>query len=426
MGITYEQAMQALRNADASGDKEDAARLAEIANNLKNSKPAEPVYTADIPTPMTKPPLVSPKKPHSEIGEKIALALTGGQYNNMQDVIYNGEPPEDSTLGQMGQILNGFHLEGLTGIGQIGQIGSAGTKLASKIPEEIPKAISKAKEFVSPVSNKIGEIASNVGKKAKELPGDILGYTSGMVNPKSVNFIAKMEREGNPEILKAINEGAGTPVVNRMVYNYAREHGLDHEDAAKAVDMVRGHPLGLGSWDIYDKKLQEGLAQGKELWEIFPKYEDYSKLNLPEQIKLARQAGVDMSTYLPQKSGNKVIAGLEGLRFGPDIYHATKSIADLMKGAANLKLLPLAMAQSPKVVGNVAKTAGKAARLADKASVASSKYIAPTVDKYLPRILDSTVTPQMIGAGADITEAKGGRILPLSLRHPYYHERKKI
>jgi hypothetical protein len=315
-------------------------------------------------------------------------------------------------------LVHSAGLEGLTGIGPVGQATMKGTKLASKaseyVPEAIPQILTKIKEATAPVAEKIDE----VGNKIKGLPGEILGRTSGMVDPKAVNFLAKLEREGNPEIIKAIKEGADTPVVNRMVYNYARQHGLDHDDAAKAVDMVRGHSSGLGSWDIYDKKLQQGLSEGKQMSEIFPKYEDYSKLDLPSQLKLAKQAGVDMSTYLPQKKAGKAIAGIEGLKFGPDIYHATRSVADMMQNLGSLKMLPLAMIQSPKVVGNTARAVGKASRIADK-------YIAPTVKKYAPAVLDAPVTPQMLGAIADISEKDGGRIYPMSLKHVYYHRKKR-
>jgi hypothetical protein len=58
------------------------------------------------------------------------------------------------------------------------------------------------------------------------------------------------------------------------------------------------------------------------------------------------------------------------------------SLADLLQGAANLKLLPLAFIQSPKAVGTAARVAGKAARYGEK---------------VIPPILKAQVTPQVIG-----------------------------
>ena len=419
MTMTYSQAMEALRNADESGHTEDAGKLAIIADRLRPTTPTAPVYTGDIPTEVNT--NVKPTSPKNSITDKIAQTVSGGNYGTMQDVFYGGEKPDESVLGNFGQLVHNAGLEGLTGIGPVGQAIMKGSKLASKaseyVPEAIPQILTKIKEATAPVTEKIGEVASNIGTKIKGLPGEILGRTSGMIDPKAVNFLAKLEREGNPEIIKAIKEGADTPVVNRMVYNYARQHGLDHDDAAKAVDMVRGHSSGLGSWDIYDKKLEQGLSEGKQISEIFPKYEDYSKLDLPSQLKLAKQAGVDMSTYLPQKKAGKAIAGIEGLNFGPDIYHATRSVADMMQNLGSLKMLPLAMMQSPKVVGNTARVVGKAARITDK-------YIAPTVKKYAPAVLDASVTPQMLGsigsANEGLKKAKGGMI-PMSLRDVHYH-----
>ena len=41
---TFEQVMQALRNADAAGNKEDARRLAQIAQSMR-SQAAQPAQT---------------------------------------------------------------------------------------------------------------------------------------------------------------------------------------------------------------------------------------------------------------------------------------------------------------------------------------------------------------------------------------------
>ena len=419
MAMTFEQAMQALRNADASGDMEDAAKLAEIADKLRPTTPTEPVYTGDIPTEVEH---GTPTAHKNSITDKIAQTVSGGKYGTLQDLFYGGENPDELMLENFGQLVHNSGVEGLTGIGPVGEATLKGSKLASKVSEYVPSAIpqmlTKIRNTTAPVAEKIGEVASDVGTKIKKLPGEILGRTSGMVDPKAVNILAKLEREGNPEILKAIKEGADTPVVNRMVYNYARQHGLDHDDAAKAVDMVRGHSSGLGSWDIYDKQLTQGLAEGKSMSEIFPKYEDYSKLDLPSQLKLAKQAGVDMSTYLPQKKVGKAIAGVEGLKFGPDIYHATRNIADIAQNLGSLKMLPLILAQSPKAVGNAARTVGKVAHITDK-------YIAPTVKKYGTAVLNAPVTPQMLGGMGVISEKDGGSIYPMSLKHVYFHRKKR-
>lgn len=303
----------------------------------------EPVYD-DIPSPMSN---VKAQPRQKTLLDRTAEMLSGGKFGSMQDLVYGGERPADSMLGQAGQIVRQSGIEGLQGIGQVGQVSPAMTAVGQNIPN-------------------MGKYTKPVTEALRKVPAAVLGKTSGVIDPNAINVAYQVGKSTSPELKAAISEGKDIPVVNRMVYNYARQHGLPHEWAATAIDPTRGKRPDLqGSWDIYDKLEREGTAAGKKLWEIFPKYEDFSKLNLPEQVKMAQQAGVDLGTYLPQKKLAEALAkGADAAAVAGALGHLPAAL----QGLVSLKLLPLMALQSPRVIGKAAQTAGATARVAGKAA----------------------------------------------------------
>lgn len=226
----------------------------------------------------------------------------------------------------------------------------------------------KAMGAVEPVAEKVADVASKAWEKTKGIPSAILGRTAGLTrNPEdkknALNIAYQIAKESDPELEKILKEGANIPIVNRQVYNYARSHALPSDYAAIAYDTTRGkRPDLMGSWDLYDKLLEEGLAKGKKIYEIFPTYQDYSKLKLPQKMELAKAAGIDLGTWLPQGKVAKALvegeAGLGGLG-GLGLLH---NIPSALKSLANWKLIPAMFLQSPKIVGKLAYGAGKARR----------------------------------------------------------------
>jgi len=96
---TYEQVIEALRNADAQGNVEDARSLAIIANAMRPQKPIE-TPVAQAPVPQTPPPLTSAQT----------------MYRNVRNVV----APTVEMLGAAGGGLLG------TPLGPMGMVGGAG------------------------------------------------------------------------------------------------------------------------------------------------------------------------------------------------------------------------------------------------------------------------------------------------------------
>ena len=269
-------------------------------------------------------------------------------------------------------------LEGIPVMGTEAQIGQAAIPyLLNKAPA-LERSLSnignltkhplykKAAQVVEPIAEKVSDVASQAWEKAKDIPPWILGRTAGLTrNPEdsanALNIAYNIGKGSEPELEKMLKEGVNIPIVNRQVYNYARTHALPSDYAAIAYDTTRGkRPDLMGSWDLYDKLLAEGTAQGKKIYEIFPKYEDWSKLKLPQKLELAKAAGIDLGSWLPQgKVAKTLVEGEAGLG-GLSSLGLAANAPSILKSLANIKLLPAMFLQSPKIVGKMAYGAGKA------------------------------------------------------------------
>jgi hypothetical protein len=419
MAMTYEQAMEALRNADASGDTEDAAKLAEIADRLRPTTPKAPVYTGDIPTEVDG--ARTPIAPKNSISDKIAQTVSGGKYGTMQDIFFGGEKPEDSTLGKASQLVNSSGLEGLTGIGPVGQATMKGTKLASKASEYVPEAIPKILEMVanSPTVKNTKEVLSKFGEKVSNIPANVLASRTKL-SPQDIKDVYALGKEGNPTIMKAFREHQDTdfPLDSIANYNYAMSLGVPPN-----VARMTTH---------YNKQLDSGAHMLKNLWEN--QMPEGLKIS-PERFQQLRQELMAKLDKLPPEQAKAEILGIktgdliqpgkramqnniaESLGFGGLGTLASHFLLHTLAPGASAAVLPF-ITKSPKIASELALRTGQASRLADK-------YIAPTVKKYVPAVLDAPVSPQMLGATADISEKDGGSIYPMSLKHVYYHRKKR-
>ena len=255
----------------------------------------------------------------------------------MQDLIYGGEKPEESTLGKVGQIAHQSGIEGTMGIGPLGQTGTLATSIGQNIPN-----IAK---YTEPVTNALSKI-----------PSAVLSRTSGVIDPKAINVAYQVGKSGSPELKAAMEGGKEIPIMpeSRMIYNYARQLGLPHDIAATAEHYNNSEK---GAWGLWNAAKEQGIK--------FPSFDDFSKLNLPEQLKLAQQAGVDLGTYLPQTKLAKALLEGEG---GVAGLGAIGHLPAILQSLVSLKMLPAMALQSPRIVGNMAYGAGKAANVAEKVS----------------------------------------------------------
>lgn len=205
--------------------------------------------------------------------------------------------------------------------------------------------------------NKLGEGASFVGGKIKELPGKLLAFESQR-DPLAYSTIYNAAKEGDQEALSAIREATpiGKQLYNDMVYNYTRKLGLPHEKSILAEDYTRGHPQGLGAWDIlsshYGELPEEMPAAVKR--SMMPPYKPWNELSEAEKIKQATQAGVDTATWspLPPKTGSD------------DLYNTALTLGKKAILPSMLHITaPLA---SPRVARMAAILAGKGANVAGR------------------------------------------------------------
>jgi len=341
----------------------------------------------DIPGP-PEGPMPKEEPLHPSLSRTLANFFSGGKYNTFQDIAFGGEKPEESFLGKAGQLIHSSGIEGLTGIGKVGQVGSAVSKAGSLMPE-----LPNVSKYVEPVVNAV-----------KKAPSAIFGKTSGVIDPKAIDTAYKIGKLENPELSALLNEGKKIPFMpeSRAIYNYARELGLDHDTALLAEHYDKSSK---GAWGLWNEAKAQGIK--------FPSYEDFSKLNLPEQMKLAMQAGVDLGTYSPQKGGAK----LAMLAHAPSIL------------SGNFSSIPALIAQSPRIVGNIAHGLGRASavtgRYVDKGRDSLEKSfnaIKPSIDEYSNQMLG--VTGANSKKPKELKKADGGSI-PLSLRHVYFHRKAR-
>jgi hypothetical protein len=259
-------------------------------------------------------------------------------------------------------------LEGIPVMGAEAQIGQAAIPyLINKVPvleealSKIPniknitssplykktaQAVEPITEKLEPIVETVSDVASKAGEKIKEVPSKFLGWTS-RTNPESLKTAYRIGKEGDKELLKAFKTGKELELddYSQMIYNYARKLGLPHEEALKATHYRQD--LETGAWNLWNKfKNQNPL--GLPGWD---------KASDAQKLKMAEQAGFDVSSILPTKKNAKAMLGVEG-GLG---YLA--SMTPWLKSIVNAKMLPLLGFQSPRVAGELAYRAGQTRRV---------------------------------------------------------------
>lgn len=249
------------------------------------------------------------------------------------------ENPE-SVLADLSTVLGGVGLA------------TKGTKLGG--------ALTKAGEYTNPLKpvealgGATGKVIGKVGRKLENVPSNVIGSLSN-VNPEAYRTVYELYKKGDPELLDKLKNGTKLEkqLYSDMIYNYSRKLGLPHEEALTPLDYTRGHPKGLGAWDVWDKYAAEHPDMTAA--EIrAQQYKPFETLSDVEQAKQAAQAGVDTGRWSLVPAGQK-------------------DVGDMLKIGAKLALpsvlhSPWATAlESPRIARAGFATAGTGARLASKA-----------------------------------------------------------
>ena len=303
--------------------------------------------------------------PTKGISNKIAETISGGKYGSMQDFVYGGQNPSDSFFGKVGQIADTSGLAGLTGISKVADVPALGAAIGKNIPN-VPR---------------FSEAFPKVSSAISSAPADILGFMSNK-NPEAYKTIYNINKEGNTELKTAVKESIplGKKLYNDMIYNYARQLQLPHETAILAKDYTKGHPEGLGAWDLlqghykqFDSSIPAAIQR-----QTVSAYKPFNELSYAQKLKQATQAGVDTSVLTPlsPKTGQALSKS--------DLIDMAKWVIPTIPHA-----LPLVILKSPRVSGLLSSGAGKAVNIADKGKdIVKAGYskISPALDEYYQQL----------------------------------------
>lgn len=324
----------------------------DVVDKVVRSHLSETINSSDVPKAFEDKPLTPIAPPN-----KLIELISGGKAKDLQQFLYGGEQPAESTLGRAGQLIEQSGLEGLTGIGPIAETSAVVPSLLSKSPT-IQKAVTELSqvpsEFVGKIGEKIAPIVSKTGEKIKDISASVLGSISN-VHPEAYKTVYELYKAGNKELLDKLKNGTKLEkeLLSDMIYNYARKLGLPHELAKKPIDYTRGHPKGLGAWDIWDKYAEQFPDIDPALLRIKQGYKPFSELSDVEKAKQAAQAGIDTSRWniIPPKTGKETIG--DYLKLGAKVVTPTVLHS------------PLATAlESPRIARALFSTAGRGARYA--------------------------------------------------------------
>ena len=238
---------------------------------------------------------------------------------------------------------------------------------------KLGEILSTAGEYTNPLKpaemalGVTGTVAGKVANKLENVPSNVIGSLSN-VNPEAYRTVYELYKKGDPELLDKLKNGTKLEkqLYSDMIYNYSRKLGLPHEEALTPLDYTRGHPQGLGAWDVWDKY----AAEHPDLTaaEIRAKqYQPFETLSPEGQAAQAAQAGVDTGRWSLVPAGKK-------------------DVGDILKVGAKLALPTMLHSpwitalESPRIARAGFAAAGKAAKLAGKAGEQLSK-LPITVDQ---------------------------------------------
>ena len=352
---------------------------------------------------------VAEGKPSTIDKNRFVEAISGGKSNNWEQFLFNNELPEDTTLGQIGQLIEGSGIQGLQGIGPIAETPALATAIGSKIPsiaETFPKATASVaktgrlvkRDIIQPTLKAIQPAIDAIS----DIPASALSFMSNDVKPEAYKVMYNLAKENNPNLNAEykLAQQFRLPEPSEAIYNYSRKFGLPHDWAVKAEHM-NSEEADMGTWWL-KQKYKEATGIPKNLQSDYPFA--WAGATPEQKLALARNAGVDSAKWkpYPKRTGKDLSDVLH------DAWNASKYVGDVLTPHA----WPALVLKSPRVAGMVATGAGHAVRLA------------PEVAKVIPPILKSLPVTQTLGAigtaNEGLKEAKGGMI-PMSLRDVHYH-----
>ena len=287
--------------------------------------------------------------------------------DDMGDWVMNApakSPTGKSITEVLGDLWDASKLEGL--VPEVSPIGGV-TRLPSAVKGKIGAQGIANSIKNSTVAQKLGDLLSGAGNAIGSIPNKLLAFESQR-NPEAFNTLYQAYKQNIPAVKQAITEATplGKELHSDMIYNYARQLGLSHEDAILAEDYTRNHPKGLGAWDIAMEKYNQfpnmpaALARKELASQV---YKPFEQLSDAEKIKQATQASVDTATWspIPARTGQNDLANV-GMTLAkkaimPSIMHVTAPLS------------------SPRIARMAAILAGKGANIAGKTGDVASSAI---------------------------------------------------
>jgi len=236
----------------------------------------------------------------------------------------------------------------------------------------------------SETAQKLAALLSKSGNFIGSIPNRLLSFESGK-DPEAFNTIYQAYKQDIPELKQVIGQSTelGKKLYNDMVYNYTRKLQVPHDVAILAEDYTKGHPEGLGAWDLlkqHYKDLPEDMPAAIKRT-LMPSYKPFEQLTDAERLKQATQAGVDTAVWNPKppSTGQGISAG--------DLWTIGKKI-----GLPLLTHNPLiAATASPRVARMAAMLAGKAANAGGKISDAATNLVNMLPEASLENIINTAI-----------------------------------
>ena len=291
----------------------------------------------------------------------------------------NALPYQPTVMERLGSAWDASKLEGLAPeVMPIG--GLTRTPIIQKGKAATEALASNIKN--SETAQKLASLLSKSGDVVSSIPNKILAFQSGK-NPEAFNTIYQAYKQNIPELKQAIDEATplGKQLYNDMVYNYTRKLQVPHDVAILAEDYTKGHPEGLGAWDLlaqHYRDLPKDMPAALKRTSM-PSYRSFDELSDVERLKQATQAGVDTATWspIPARTGSNDLANM-ALSLGkkailPSIFHVTAPLT------------------SPRVARLAAMLAGKTANVAGKAGEKVTELVNMLPEASLENIINTAI-----------------------------------
>lgn len=291
----------------------------------------------------------------------------------------NAAPYKPSIMERIGNAWEASKLEGLAPeVYPIGGLTKTPMIEKGKVAAETIASDIKGSE----TAQKLANLLSKSGGFVKSIPNRVLAFESGK-DPEAFSTIYQAYKQDIPELKQAINEATplGKQLYNDMVYNYTRKLQVPHDVAILAEDYTKGHPEGLGAWDLlaqHYKELPKDMPAALKRTTM-PAYNPFEGLSEAERLKQATQAGVDTAAWspIPARTGSNDLANM-ALSLGkkailPSILHVTAPLT------------------SPRVARLAAMLAGKTANVAGKAGEKVTELVNMLPEASLENIINTAI-----------------------------------